>query len=187
MKKMIGILIIMTFVLSSYAMAYEIDTTFRWDGATGFLSQGESGPSNDIFSTYGQTFTINSSGNYLQSLSVFVNDYPFNPYPGNRTHFDLNIYAWDGDKITGSEIYKSDQVTTIDDGDFHEFQFDVNKYLPDGDYVFLGSSSRYPDGNPDRAKWGYNVINDPYPGGGDLFILGPAMTLVFMRQKIGQR
>ena len=118
--------------------------------------------------TYGQTFTA-PSDNVLNSFSLYLNGTVTNPL-----HFKAYVYAWDGVKATGSQLYQSSQQSYTGSvlGSPTEFAFSTGatqlstgtKYVAFLNADFDGNAST--TGMPISGSF----TSNPYSGGEFVFL-----------------
>ncbi len=123
-----------------------IDTTPSWDGSASFLAFGN-GPDNTA--TLGQVVTAPT--NILQSFTFYMKQSPFT--------FAGYVYAWDGSKATGPELWHSSPVQTSDPNVFQAITFSFSPGIsvtPGAQYVIFASVSKNYTGNDSDGggKWG---------------------------------
>lgn len=93
--------------------------------------------------TYGQTFTVGAD-NVLTDFSFWLDD-EYADYP---VSFAAYVYAWDGAKAAGPELYASSMVSTTNNGGsdgFEQFTFNTGELaLTEGEkYIAFLSASNF--------------------------------------------
>jgi hypothetical protein len=138
-------------------MDSRINTVQIWDRNLAIQPIGEFNTA-----TYGQTFTVPTGSNILNSFEIYLDDFS-NP---DATDFAFYIMAWDGEKATGPILYESSPQTTAGLDGFEKFTFDTgNLELNSGQkYVAFISASRFFDGVQGTSRQGL-VFNNVYSGG----------------------
>lgn len=127
------------------ARAGVIDTISSWDGVSFNTSFGVPNTA-----TYGQTFTADAAlGSQLDSFSFYLHNDNGNSSP---TPFAAYVAAWDGTKVSGPILYKSDvRQLPGDPGapDYTEFTFNTGgvQVTAGSQYVVFLSVSEYYTGN----------------------------------------
>lgn len=153
------------FVTNSFAVTI-IDTQPAWNGSQGYWNPfGETNTA-----TYGQTFTVSATDTQLDSFQFWLNDSLNTDY----VDFGAYVYAWDGSKATGSQLYQSAMVSTTNNGgsDGQEnFLFNTGGIsLTQGQqYVAFISASNYFDGLSGTSVMGGDGSNG-YAGGGFVYM-----------------
>lgn len=140
-----------------------IDTTPAWDGG-GVATLGGDG-----VVAYGQTF-LAPTDSYLQSISVFVDEFGFNATTPVR--FQMYLAPWTqglnlarpvspvlftSDTLTTSGLLDGWQQVTVNFGGLH--------LTPGNRYIFFIGTYGLFDGVDHRLKVGFEQFNAPYPGG----------------------
>jgi hypothetical protein len=151
--------------------ATTIDTTGAWDGAQFVHPFGRPDTA-----TYGQVFTAPASDTVLNSFTVYLRDVPVPPFsdPGvSRTViFRGELYAWDGGKATGPNLWESAPRTVTLDATFRPVSFLTGgvQLVAGQRYIFFASVSKDYEQNAPLAlgAWGYTG-GDVYAGGGFFF------------------
>jgi Ca2+-binding RTX toxin-like protein len=135
-----------------------IDTTPRWDGEMNVYSFGY-----PTSATYGQVLTAPANDTQLDSFT-FLMDVP------DTATFRGEVYAWDGKKATGPNLYESAPRTTSGSGDFEEITFDTGGVQLTGGqkYVLFATISKdyeASSGQTEDGYWGFILSGDAYAGG----------------------
>jgi hypothetical protein len=120
-------------------------------------------------STYGQTFTVTGPETRLNSFSFRFND-ALNP---DFVDFAAYVYAWDGSKATGPQLYVSAGLTSSNNGGadgMETFVFNTGgiDLVSGQQYVAFVSSSNFFDGSDGTSSWELNDA-DVYAGGNFVF------------------
>lgn len=137
-----------------------IDTTGSWNGIDFVHNFGEFNTA-----TYGQTFTVAGPETVLDSFTFYLDDFLNQDF----VDFQAYVYAWDGSKAFGSELYSGGALSTTNNGGLGGFEaFTINTGgidLADGlQYVAFFSASNLFDGIPGTASWGA-ITSNAYSGG----------------------
>lgn len=116
-------------------------------------------------STYGQTFTVTGPETRLNSFSFRFND------ALNRDFVDFAayVYAWDGSKATGPQLYASAGASSTNNGGadgMETFVFNTGgiDLVAGQQYVAFLNSSNFFDGIEGDSSWDLSN-DDPYAGG----------------------
>lgn len=145
--------------ITQFAMAVPvIDTT-----SSSFGNLSPFGETNTA--TYGQTFTVTGTETLLNDFSFRFNDY-VNP---DFVDFAAYVYAWDGSKATGSQLFASSALSTTNNGGADGFeQFTINtgslQLISGIQYVAFFSASNFFDGVLGTSFWELST-SDAYSGG----------------------
>lgn len=149
------------------ANAGVIDTT----GASfmGLHSFGEPGTA-----TYGQMFTVAGPDTQLDSFSFRFDD-RLSPTAPGTVDFAAYVFAWDGVKVVGPQLYASAQVSSTNNGGtggFELFTFNTGglNLTAAQQYVAFVSTLFFFDGVISASFWQFS-IGDAYSGG--RFVLNP--------------
>lgn len=148
------------------ATAGTIDLISGWDGTSNNYGIGV-----PHTSTYGQTFTADSSlGLYLDSFSFLLKAYGGGSDP---SPFSTYVAAWDGAKVTGPILYKSDaENLPVDQAapDYTLFSYNTGGIqLVEGlQYIIFLSTSEYYTGNG-QARMARTGSGNAYTGGKFVF------------------
>jgi hypothetical protein len=115
--------------------------------------------------TYGQTFTMTGTDTVLDNFSFRFDDF-LNP---DTVDFAAYVYAWDGTKATGTQLYASGKVTSSNNGGnggMELFSFNTGGIeLQSGvKYVAFLSASNFFDGIGGTSQWNLSH-SDVYLGG----------------------
>jgi len=110
---------------------------------------------NYVGSIYGQVVTVPAGDPYLNSFAFLVN------MPSSIV-FRGMVYAWDGEKATGPNIYEGEPMTTSGSGAYEEITFETGgvKLVPGQQYILFAEASS----GPQNGVWGM-VTTNPYGGG----------------------
>jgi VPDSG-CTERM motif len=135
-----------------------LNMTPGWNGSSGVYNFGLPNTA-----TYGQTVTAPLLDSYLSSFSFEM------ALPSSAT-FKGYVFAWDGNKATGSTLYTSPVMSTLGGG-FQEITFNtgVVSLNPGGTYVLFASASEVPTSSG-TGGWGQPGNSNPYSGGAFVFI-----------------
>ena len=119
--------------------------------------------------TYGQTFTVTGPETRLDNFSFRLND-SVNP---DFVDFAAYVYAWDGSKATGAQLFASSGLSTTNNGGadgFEQFTIDTGGLqLADGNqYVAFFSASDFFDGSFGTSSWELSLA-DAYADGNFVF------------------
>ena len=111
--------------------------------------------------TYGQTFTVVAGSTQLNSFTLYLRQ--LTPQP---VSFAAYIYAWDGNKATGPQLYASGPQSTSAVGNTDTFTFNTGalQLVAGQKYVAFLSATGYFDGVQILASMPYT--GNTY-GGGD--------------------
>jgi hypothetical protein len=164
-----------TFALSAPAVTADttIDTTGSWDG---FAGVGLFGGSN---ASWGQTITVPEGNTVLDAFTFYIGNYN---HP-SRLVLRAGVYAWDGSKATGPNVWESTprtlslsgavfNGTRLESGSFTPVTFATGGVRLEAgrQYILFGSISKdfeaYTLGN--ETVWGFISFGGPletYPGG----------------------
>jgi hypothetical protein len=85
----------------------------------------------------------------------------------NTVVFRGEVYAWDGAKATGTNLYESAPMRTSGSGTFEEITFEPGgiKLVPGQQYILFATVSKdYAPSGGTRGIWGMATTN-PYNGG----------------------
>jgi len=110
--------------------------------------------------TYGQVVTVPTDDPYLESFMFLIN-------MSNTVVFRGEVYAWDGAKATGTNLYESAPMRTSGSGTFEEITFEPGgiKLVPGQQYILFATVSKdYAPSGGTRGIWGMATTN-PYNGG----------------------
>lgn len=137
--------------------ATTIDTVAGWNGAEYVHSFGHSDTQ-----TYGQTITAPVTSDCLSSFAFYING-------PSSMNFRGEVYAWDGSKATGPNLYESPPVHTSGSGGFEQVVFNTGSICltPGQQYVLFASTSK--DAGSGDGQWGART-DDPYTGGSYVYI-----------------
>ncbi len=139
---------------ASVLLPPSIDTTPYWNGSQFISSFGMTNTA-----TYGQTISVTESAE-LKQFSFYMQ-------AKTTTIFRGFVYEWDGVKATGTPLFESAPLSTIQSTQYEEVTF----YIPAGvalkaghQYVLFASTSKDPGQPIDAGKWG-SVSDSAYSGG----------------------
>jgi hypothetical protein len=140
--------------------AVTIDTVPSWDGTSYISSFGI--PDTE---TYGQTVTVPLGLPVLRSFS-FEMELP------STLAFRGEVYAWDGTKAAGANLFESGATSTDGSGVFELITFNTGgiALVPGGVYVLFASTSKDTDGHSGGGIWGVTQFTDTYTGGTSVYI-----------------
>ena len=140
--------------------AVTIDTVALWDGSSFIESFGI--PDTQ---TYGQTVTVPLGLPVLQSFS-------FEMQLPTTLAFRGEVYAWDGTRAAGPNLFESGVTSTTDGSVFQLITFNTGgvTLVPGGVYVLFASSSRDNSGHSGGGMWGVTQFDDTYAGGTAVYI-----------------
>jgi hypothetical protein len=139
-----------------------IDTTSALIGST-IYPFGETQSS-----TYGQTFTVTGTETRLDSFSFRLNDYDPNP---STVSFNAYVYAWDGTKSAGPQLFASGALSTTHNGGLEGYeQFLIGtgglELVSGQQYVaFFNASGFFHDGIVNSVSTWELTSQDAYTGG----------------------
>ena len=152
--------------------AATIDTVTLWDGSSFIESFGV--PDTQ---TYGQTVTVPQGLPVLQSFS-------FEMQLSTTLAFRGEVYAWDGTKAAGLNLFESGVTSTTDGSVYQLITFDTGgiALVPGGVYVFFASSSRDNFGHGGWGMWGVTQFDDTYAGGTAVYINNGTDTTRWMSE-----
>lgn len=141
-------------------MAYAdtvIDTTPSWVG----IPVGLFGPSHT--ETYGQTVTVPLTDPVLKSWTFYMQ-------LDTATHFQGEVYAWNGKMATGPNLFESPVMTTTNSNAFQAITFDTGGLaLTPGDTYVLFASTSKDARSGGGGDWGI-VSGSAYTGGAFYFM-----------------
>ena len=140
--------------------AVTIDTLASWDGSSFISSFGI--PNTQ---TYGQTVTVPLGLPVLQSFSFELK------LPATLA-FRGEVYAWDGTKAAGPDLFESGVTSTADSSVFQLITFNTGgiPLVPEGVYVLFASTSKENSGHSGGGIWGVTQFDDTYAGGTTVYI-----------------
>jgi hypothetical protein len=142
---------------------------------TGFWTGGFRGNicafAKPFYATVGQVVTVPARDSLLESFTFYMSD--FRPVPGATLTFRGEVYAWDGTKATGPNIWESTPQTLTLDPAFREVTLvpgDI-ALLAGHQYILFASLSKDYERNADEARSCWGVLGrDVYDGGGSVFL-----------------
>jgi hypothetical protein len=144
--------------------ATTIDTTAGWNG---FLDICAFGAPNTA--TYGQVVRVPATDTVLGSYTFYLRQAEG---PGALT-FRGEVYAWDGLKATGPNLWESAPRTLTVQSGFEALDFDTGgvQLAAGQQYVLFATISKDYEQNNDtsRSCWGYRY-QDAYNGGGFVYL-----------------
>ncbi|MGR3319062.1 MAG: hypothetical protein ACUZ8O_11365, partial [Candidatus Anammoxibacter sp.] len=158
---------VFVFSLSSVSKATAlIDTTGSWAGSILWF-----GESDNASSTYGQTFTVTGSETVLDSFTFFQDD-SVNP---DFVDFEAYVYAWDGDRATGSSLFTSSPMSTTNNGGNDGWEiFTINTggvtLTTGSQYVAFFTTANMFDDITGSSAWKSTGGQDVYDGGQFVFL-----------------
>ena len=126
--------------------------------------------------TFGQTITVPAQDNVLTGFQFTIDDSVIDPETVvNPFHFDAFVFAWDGEKASGSPLFSAGPFSTTNPPAPEVFNFDTGNLslTPGNQYVlFISTSNRY-DGIHDGALVDLVIGGqfggfDPYSGASSL-------------------
>jgi hypothetical protein len=131
-----------------------IDTTPAW-GTQGFCCFGI--PNTQ---TYGQTVSVPLNGNSVLESFTFYMKIP------NTLAIRGEVYAWDGTRAVGHNLFESPVVNGFGTGSWYTYEFDTGglALIPGGQYVLFATTSKDNGGHSGWGPWGLTTTN-PYTGG----------------------
>jgi hypothetical protein len=140
--------------------AATIDTVAFWDGSSFIASFGI--PDTQ---TYGQTVTVPLGLPVLQSFS-------FEMQLPTTLAFRGEVYAWDGTRAAGPNLFESGVTSTSDGSVFQLITFNTGgiTLVPGDVYVLFASSSKDNSGHSGGGSWGVTQFDDTYAGGTSVYI-----------------
>jgi len=150
------------FVVGSHADAANIDTITGWNGSAAISPFGYPDTA-----TYGQTITVANDGQtQLDSFSFEMN------LP-NGVQFRGYVYAWDGSKATGTQLFQSG-LTTAPGSGFDKITFNTGgiQLVAGQQYVLFASISQDYALNVSQGSgvWGWYADSNTYSGGSFVFV-----------------
>lgn len=151
---------------SASVFATTIDNVSGWSGSGVFnFGEDNSGVKVDsgVYSTYGQTFRLNSSDDtLLQSISFYVND---SWTLQNPIDFAIYLYQWDGTRIVGNALFESLPLATTQASSYELFNVSTGgvQMAHDTNYVVFMSASNFFDGNVGYG--GVGITSNTYLNG----------------------
>ncbi|HZG54375.1 MAG TPA: PEP-CTERM sorting domain-containing protein [Pyrinomonadaceae bacterium] len=150
-------------VSTAQADPFVIDTVGGGALGSGGVTNGPGSPNP---ATVGQTITVAAGATRLDSFSFYLRQ-----TSGAPVTFQAYVYAWDGAKATGAQLYQSAIMTTTGTGSGYQFlTFDTGGIIltPASQYVvFLNSS--YPYAGFDTGS-SMPLQGDTYGGGNLVFL-----------------
>ncbi|MCG3194706.1 MAG: hypothetical protein DIJKHBIC_03970 [Thermoanaerobaculia bacterium] len=135
-----------------------IDTQTGWNGSD---SVGPFGL--PVTPTYGQVITAPATG---ASLLQFT----FQMQLPTTVVFRGEVYAWDGSKATGANLYESAPRSTTQSATYESVTFSIPGGVPlaaNAQYVIFASASK--DTGTGAGQWGFRT-SSAYPGGGFVYM-----------------
>jgi hypothetical protein len=134
-----------------------IDTTPQWDGQEFISPFGHPHPDT---ATYGQVITAPAKDTQLESFTFFMR------LPTTVT-FRGEVFAWDGAKATGPNLYESAPRTTSGSDSFEEITFDTGgvRLIPGQQYVLFATISKDYEVSSGSGDWGFIESDNVYAGG----------------------
>lgn len=98
------------------------------------------GPGSPNPATVGQTFTVAGGATRLDNFSFYIR------HSVSTVNFQAYVYAWDGTKATGSQLYQSAiMITPATDTGYQQFTFDTGGIgLSSGSQYVVFLNSSYP-------------------------------------------
>jgi hypothetical protein len=142
-----------------------IDTTSAWDGSSTVCAFGRPNTA-----TYGQVVTVPSQDPVLDSFTFYINDFTGS---GTTVVFRGEVYAWDGTKATGPNLWEGAPRTLPLLGTPQEVTFNTGGVQLNAgqQYVIFASVSKDYEQNADPSLgcWGY-LNASVYNGGGFVFL-----------------
>jgi hypothetical protein len=116
------------------------------------------------FPTYGQVITAPADDTQLDSFTFFMST--------NTVVMRGEVYAWDGEKATGPNLYESEPRTISNTSGFEEVTFDTGgvQLVPGQQYVLFATMSKDYESSANSsatATWlgVHSGSGDTYPGG----------------------
>ena len=151
--------VLLSLVAGSLMADSSIDTTSSWNGTTNVPCFGVPNPN---IATIGQTISVSTSS-VLTSFAFEIGAC------SAAVNIRGEVYAWDGSKATGPNLFESSGVTTVPAGSqFQLISFNTGGIiLPPGNYILFASTSKDQSGAP-AASCGWGDILAP--GGPGQFI-----------------
>jgi hypothetical protein len=110
------------------------------------------------FETWGQLITAPADDTQLESFTFFISTNPI--------VMRGEVYAWDGEKATGPNLYESAPRTVTSTSGFEEVTFDTGgvQLVPGQQYVLFATVSKDYESSAATASW-LGVFPGVYPGG----------------------
>ena len=165
----VAILLLALLVPSTAQARTVIDTTGSWDGSLEVCNLGRPDTA-----TYGQVVTVPATDTALEGFSFYLKTNVGSPTLVVRAE----VYAWDGTKATGPNLWESSPRSVLLDVPFQEVPFVTGgvSLVSGHQYVLLASVSKDYEQNADPALgcWGlygphlFWEVNS-YSGGGFVF------------------
>lgn len=134
-----------------------IDTTPQANGTICCSGSGSS------IATFGQVITVPADGTQLDSFTFFMST--------NTAVMRGEVYAWDGEKATGPNLYESALRTVSNTSGFEEVTFHTGgvQLVPGQQYVLFTTVSKDYESIPNDASASWLGVHsgsgDTYPGG----------------------
>jgi Ca2+-binding RTX toxin-like protein len=110
--------------------------------------------------TYGQVITAPTNDTQLDSFT-FLMDQP------DTVIFRGEVYAWDGEKATGPNLYESEPRTTSGSNSLEEITFNTGgiQLVPGREYVLFATISKDYEASSGQGSWGWVPDDNAYAGG----------------------
>jgi hypothetical protein len=110
--------------------------------------------------TYGQLITAPADDTQLDSFTFFMNITGTVVVRGE-------VYAWDGEKATGPNLYESAPRTVSNTSGYEEVTFDTGgvQLVPGQQYVLFATISKDYESSDSSGDWQAVWSGNPYPGG----------------------
>lgn len=148
---------------TAQADPFVIDTVGGGTLGSGGVTNGPGSPNP---ATVGQTFTVSASATRLDLFTLYLRQ-----TSGSPVTFQAYLYAWDGTKATGPQLYQSALMTTSGSGPgYQQLTFDTGGVVltPASQYVvFLNSSYPFTGFNTGSIM---PLQGDTYGGGNLVFL-----------------
>src|SRR5215216_1292042 len=137
-----------------------IDTTPQANSSIQPFGSGEAA------ATYGQFITAPADDTQLDSFTFFIMNL------SGTVVFRGEVYAWDGGKATGPNLYESAPRTVTSTSGFEEVTFDTDgvQLVPGQQYVLFATISKDYELSNGSAVWQAVRPVDAYPGGHFVYI-----------------
>lgn len=164
MTKRIQLMAAILWALAGEATATAlIDTT-----SSTFFPLSAFGDGGNNTETFGQTFTVTGPETQLNNFSFRFNDSLSLSLP-DFVDFAAYVYAWDGFKATGPQLFASTGMSSSNNGGLNGFEvFSINtsgiQLTAGQQYVAFFSTSLFSDGSPGSSGWELSG-SDVYTGG----------------------
>jgi hypothetical protein len=129
----------------------------------------------DTTNTYGQVITAPANDTQLDSFTFLMATF-------GTVVFRGEVYAWDGEKATGPNLYESAPRTVSDSNGYEEVTFDTGgvQLIPGQQYVLFATITKEDsEASSGSSQWA-DVPGDAYAGGNFVYLdNGPFFDQLF--------